>query len=202
MWYNKKPERTDEGGEAVLILKKLNRKGRFLVWIATVGVIFLATALLILGIFSLVVSPDSEDGTIFYKQGTGSRKDKTYEVSRALYCPDGVYYFNFASMAEACGFSTSGDENETRYIIEVGDGDYDTVTFYYGSREVTVNGSHIMLSAPVKKSGSKIMVPCEFISLCMKGVTVETTQNQITLKYDIGKISLKPDLDPMPPVTP
>ena len=185
-----------------MILKKLNRKGRFLVWVATVCLMFLAISLSILGIFSLTVSPDTDDGTILYKHGTGSRKDQTYEVARALYCPDGVYYINFASMAEACGFSTSGDENEIRYIIEVGNGDYDTVTFYYGSREATVNGTHLMLSAPVKKSGSMLLVPAEFVSLCMRGVTVETTASKITLLYDIGKISLKPDLDPRPPIKP
>lgn len=185
-----------------LILKKLNRKGRLLVWIATVCLMFLALSLSILGIFSLVVSPDSEDGTILYKHGTGSRKDQAYEVARALYCPDGVYYINFASMAEACGFSTSGDEKEIRYIIQAGEGDYDTVTFYYGSREATVNGTHFMLSAPVKKSGNAILVPAEFVSLCMRGVTVETAKDKITLVYDIGKISLKPDLDPMPPIIP
>ena len=171
-------------------------------WLATVGVIFLAVSLSILGIFSLIVSPDYDDGTIAYKHGTGSRKDQTYEVSRALYCPDGVYYINFASMASACDFSISGDENEIRYIIKVNADDYDTVTFYYGSREVTVNGTHLMLSAPVKKSGSMILVPAEFVDLCMRGVTVETTKSKITLVYDIGKISLKPDLDPMPPITP
>ena len=185
-----------------MILKKLNRKGRFLVWIATVGLMFLLLSLAILGIFSLIVSPDTDDGTILYKHGTGSRKDQTYEVARALYCPDGVYYINFASMAEACGFSISGDENEIRYIIDAGDDDYDTVTFYYGSREATVNGTHFMLSAPVTKSGSTLLVPAEFVSLCMRGVTVETTHDKITLVYDIGKISLKPDLDPLPPITP
>ena len=185
-----------------LLLKKLNKKGKILVWTSTVCLAFLVILLSVIGVFSLIVSPDSEDGTIFYKHGTGSRKDPTYEVARALYCPKGVYYINFASMATACGFSTSGDENEIRFIIQVDDDDYDTVTFYYGSREVTVNGTHMMLSAPVKKSGSMLLVPAEFVSLCMKGVTVETTQNQITLVYNIGKISLKPDLDPMPPVKP
>ena len=185
-----------------MMLKKLNKKGRFLVWIATVGVLFLVFSLSILGIFSLIVSPDTDDGTIIYKHGTGSRKDKSYEVSRSLYCPGGVYYVNFTSMATACGFSISGDENEIRYIIKAGKTDYDTVTFYYGSREITVNGTHLMLSAPVKKSGNTILVPAEFVSLCMRGVTVETTESQITLTYNIGKISLKPDLDPMPPVTP
>ena len=67
---------------------------------------------------------------------------------------------------------------------------------------MTVNGTHLMLSAPVKKNGDAILVPAEFVSLCMRGVTVETTESQITLVYNIGKISLKPDLDPMPPVTP
>ena len=185
-----------------MILKKLNKKGRLLVWLATVGLIFLALSLAILGIFSLIVSPDTDDGTILYKHGTGSRKDRSYEVSRELYYSDGVYYINFASMAEACGFSVSGDENEIRYIIDAGKGDYDTVTFYYGSREVTVNGMHLMLSAAVKKSGSTLLVPAEFVSMCMRGVMVETEENQITLVYDIGKISLKPDLDPMPPITP
>lgn len=185
-----------------MILKKLNKKGRFLVWIATVGLLFLVFSLSVLGIFSLIVSPDTDDGTIIYKHGTGSRKDKSYEVSRSLYCPDGVYYINFTSMATACGFSISGDENEIRYIIKAGKTDYDTVTFYYGSREITVNGTHLMLSAPVKKSGDTILVPAEFVSLCMRGVTVETAESQITLIYNIGKISLKPDLDPMPPVTP
>jgi len=186
----------------IMILKNLNRKGRLLVWVATVCLIFLALSLSILGIFSLIVSPDTDDGVVLYKHGTGSRKDRSYEVSRALYCPDGVYYINFASMAEACGFSISGDENEIRYIIEAGEDDYDTVTFYFGSREVTVNGTHLMLSAPVKKSGSLILVPAEFVSQCMRGVTVETEKDSITLVYDIGKISLKPDLDPMPPITP
>lgn len=186
----------------IMILKNLNRKGRLLVWVATVCLIFLALSLSILGIFSLIVSPDTDDGVVLYKHGTGSRKDRSYEVSRALYCPDGVYYINFASMAEACGFSTSGDEKEIRYIIQAGEGDYDTVTFYYGSREATVNGTHFMLSAPVKKSGNAILVPAEFVSLCMRGVTVETAKDKITLVYDIGKISLKPDLDPMPPITP
>ncbi len=185
-----------------MILKKLNRKGRLLVWIATVGLIFLALSLAILGIFSLIVSPDTDDGKILYKHGTGSKKDRSYEVPRALYCPDGVYYINFSPMAEACDFSISGDENEIRYIIKVGKDDYDTVTFYYGSREATVNGTHLMLSAPVKKSGSDILVPAEFVSLCMRGVTVEAAEGKITLVYDIGKISLKPDLDPMPPITP
>lgn len=163
---------------------------------------FLLLSLSIYGIFSLTVAPDTDDGTILYKHGTGSRKDRTYEVSRALYCPDGVFYINFTSMAEACGFSVSGDENEIRYIIQAGKNDYDTVTFYYGSREATVNGTHIMLASPAKKSGSTVLVPAEFVSLCMRGVSVETTASKITLVYDVGKISLKPDLDPMPSVTP
>lgn len=162
----------------------------------------MALSLSILGIFSLITSPDTDDGTMIYKHGTGSRKDKSYEVARSLYCPDGVYYINFTSMADACGFAISGDENEIRYIIQAGKSDYDTVTFYYGSREITVNGTHIMLSNPVKKRDGAVLVPAEFVSLCMRGVTVETTEAQITLVYDIGKISLKPDLDPMLPVTP
>ena len=185
-----------------MILKKLNRKGRFLVWIATVCLIFLALSLLILGIFSIIVSPDIDDGSILYQHGTGSRKDQSYEVSRALYCANGNYYINFTSMAEACGFSISGDENELRYIIKDKNDDYDTVTFYYGSREAIVNGTHIMLSSPVKKSGNTLLVPSEFVSLCMRGVTVETSEDKITLVYDIGKISLKPDLDPLPSITP
>lgn len=186
----------------MLILKKLNRKGRLIVWIATVAAIFLAVSLSVFGIFALMVSPDSEDGTILYKHGTGSRRDRSYEVERALYCPKGVYYIDFSAMAKACEFAVSGDENEIRYLIETGKDEYDAVTFYYGSREIFVNGTHLMLSAPVKKTGSTVLVPAEFVTLCMRGVTVETTKSKITLVYEIGKISLKPDLDPLPPIQP
>ena len=183
---------------------RLGRRGRVVLWFGTTALFFLALSLLVYGVFALIVSPEREGGTILYKSGTGSRSDRTYEVPRETYCPGGVPYVEFAAIAEACGFSVSGDESSIRYLIETAaDGEesrLDTVTFYYGSREILVNGTHYMLAGAVHKEGDRLFVPAEFIRVCMNGVTVETTASSITVVYDPASVSLKPDLRPIDPI--
>ena len=186
----------------VLTFKSMSRRTRLFLWFTAIILIFLAVTLSILGIFSLIVSPEEDGGTILYKHGTGARRDPSFDAARSLYCPDGVPYVNFSLMANACGFSISGDETEIRYLIETKKGAYDTVIFYYGSAEVSVNGSFFMLSHKVIKNGTSVLVPAEFVTRCMTGVTVTVNRDSITVVYDIGNIALSPHLDPLDPITP
>lgn len=178
----------------------LTRKRKMILWIVTVGVFFAAVLSLVYGVFMLIVTPDRDSGTIEYRYGEGTRRDITADVPRAAFCPGGVPYVNFASLAEACDFSVSGDENEIRYIIRTQDSACDTVIFYYGSCEISVNGTYYMLSSPVKKQGGWVLVPAEFVTTCMKGVEVEVKNNSIAVVYKIESISLLPDIKPIPPV--
>lgn len=180
----------------------LGRRGRIILWFASVALFFLLLALLIYGIFALVVSPDREGGTLTYKAGVGARRDPSRVVSRSDYQPDGIYYVDFEGIAKGCGFSVSGDEKSRRYLIENKDGRIDSVTFYEGSRQIMVNGTHYMLSGAVHRLGTALLVPAEFITVCMDGVTVETKPSSIRVIYDPDAVSLRPDLRPIDPVEP
>lgn len=182
--------------------KTLGRRGKLVLWFALVALFFLVMALAVYGVFALIVSPSSDKGTILYKWGTGSRRDASYEVARADYCPDGVPYVDMTSLAEACGFSISGDEGEIRYLIPVEKNQIDSVTFHYGSRKIMVNDNYYMLASPVKKVDGKLLVPAEFVTVCMEGVTVEVDRNSIVLVYNADEIALKPDLRPIAPINP
>lgn len=178
----------------------MGRRGKLILWFALVAILFLVMALSLYGIFALIVSPVSDSGTIVYKWGTGSRKDKSREVDRADYCPNGIPYMDMTSLAEACAFSISGDEGEIRYLIPKENGEVDAVTFHYQSAKIDVNGHYYQLKAPVKTVNGKVLVPVEFVTTCMEGVTVEVSEESIVLVYDADAIALKPNLRPMTPI--
>ena len=179
---------------------KLTRRVKLFLWLVTVVILFATILLSIYGVFSLIVMPGRDRGTIEYRHGVGNKRDPSADVPRSAFYPDGVAYVNFTSLADACDFSVSGDENEIRYLIETEKGVYDTVTFYYGSCEAIVNGTYQQLQTPVRKQGSWVLVPATFVSTYMKGITVEVTKEQIRVIYDIDEISLVPDIKPIPPI--
>ena len=182
--------------------KRLSQKARLAIWFITACVIFLALLLLMYGLFSLFTAQSREGEGVTFTYGIGSRRDSSVEGEKNVYMPNGVPYANFTLLSKAYPFSQSGDEDEIRYLIEVDDDVYDTVTFYYDSRKAVVNGMHITLSSPVKRCTSGVMVPCEFVENYMDGISLEITEEKIRVSYEEGKVSLKPSLHPISPIEP
>ncbi len=178
---------------------RLTRAGKIVLWIFSTGMIFLVLFLLLMGIFHAVTGTKNE-GSINYRFGTGSKSDKTIKADRALYCPDGVFYFDFTRLAKACSFTVAGDETRERYLFIASDGQQDSVTFFPGSCRLDVNGTFVYLSAPVRKIDGVLYVPCEFIERCMHGVTAETDRDMIRVTYDLASLALTPDMRPIPPI--
>ena len=137
-----------------------------------------------------------------FTYGTGLRSDRSVEKERGVLIPQGVPYADFTILANACFYSQSGDENEIRYVLKIDKDTYDTVTFYYDSRKAIVNGMHITLSAPVRRVGQSVLVPCEFIETYMNGVTVTVSAEKIRVIYDTKKLSLKPSISSIKPIEP
>lgn len=182
--------------------KTPTKKARLALWIMTVcGIVLLALAVIFL-IFSAFTAQSRNGKSITFMYGVGSRRDASVEGKRSVYLQDGVTRCNFTLLAKAMRFSQSGDLDEIRYVIELGNDRFDTVTFYYNSRKAVVNGAHITLSAPVRLTENAVMVPCEFITQYMNGVTVELTDERIRVIYEEGGVSLKPSLHPITPIEP
>lgn len=182
--------------------KKMSAKGKIALWILTIVIIFLILLLLIYAIFGGFTASSRRSDIIRFTYGTGSRHDPSVEGSEKEYRPNGVAYANFSLLCAACGFSQSGDADEVRYIIEVDEGVYDTVTFFRDSRKVIVNGVHVTLSRPVRETESGVMVPCEFIARYMTGITVDAGEDFVKVVYEEGKIALLPSLKPIDPIEP
>lgn len=178
---------------------RLTKTGKWVVWIGTTLMLFLVILLVTMGIFS-ALTREKDPGTIQYKYGVGSRRDRTQTVDRRLYCPDGIACFNFSRLAEDCSFSVSGDETRLRFLFNAADGGVDSVTFFPGSARIDVNGTFVLLEAPVRKQGNTLYVPCDFITRCMNGVTAKITPDKITVVYDRATVSLRPDMRPLPPI--
>ena len=180
--------------------QRLSLRTKAAVWLIVTFSVFLALLLSVVGIVSLFTAQSRERGTVTFTYGTGSRRDFSVEGAKSAYMPNGVPYADFSRLSTAYPFLTSGDEDEIRYLIEVDEGIYDTVTFYFDSRQAIVNGVHITLSAPVKRYESSVMVPCDFITTYMDGISVEITDEKIRLIYAAGMVSLKPSLHSIAPI--
>ena len=180
--------------------RRLSPRERIAVWLIVTLAIFLALLLSVVGVVSLFTAQSRESGSVTFTYGVGLRRDPSVSGDRVVYMPNGVPYADFTRLSAAYPFSKSGNESEIRYVIQTADGAYDTVTFYYGSRKAIVNGTHITLSAPVRQNGTAVLVPCEFITSYMNGVTVTVTEGRIRVIYDEGKVSLKPSIDIISPV--
>ncbi len=173
---------------------KLSKNKKLALWGGTVLFFIIIMVLIFVLVVSLIVSPNKDSGKITYKFGTGSKRDSVSEVSRTLYYPDGVAYFDFSSLAEACDFSVSGDEGEVRYIIGE---ERDTVKFYYNERLAIVNGDAVMLPRRAVMQGGRLYIPCEFIKRYMTGVNVSVTNSSITVTYDLDKVAILSDAEPI-----
>lgn len=182
--------------------KSLSPRMRIIIWFAVTLLFFVILLSLIIGTVSLLTSASRENGTITFTCGVGLKRDPAVEVPRSVYCPGGIPYADFTRLASACFSSQSGDEEEIRYIIKGTNGSYDTVTFFYDSRKAIVNGADITLSHPVKRYGSSVLVPCDFIEGYMSGITVTVTEARIRLIYSEGRVSFKPSLDAVTPIDP
>ena len=177
--------------------KRLSPRARLTLWMITACTIFLALLLLVLGIVSLFMVQSKGGKTVTFTCGTGSRRDPSYEQERGIYMPQGTAYADFTQLSVGCFYATSGTENEIRYVIKTSEGVYHTVTFFYDSRKAVVNGTHITLTAPVRRYGQSVLVPCEFITFYMEGVTATVTEESIRVIYEEGRVSLKPSLAPL-----
>jgi len=180
--------------------KRLSPRARIALWLIVTLSIFLALLLSVWGIVSLFTAQSRERGTVTFTYGIGLRRDPSVEGERAVYMPNGVPYADFTLLSTAYPFSQSGNEEEIRYVIKTADGVYDTVTFFYDSRKATVNGMHVTLSSPVRQQGKKVLVPCEFITSYMDGITVTVTEEKIRVIYEEGRVSLRPSIDEIKPI--
>ncbi|MBQ7364999.1 MAG: hypothetical protein IJW46_05325 [Clostridia bacterium] len=172
--------------------KRLSAKVRISLWFLTIVLWFGLLLLLVYGVFSAFTAQSRMDGTVQFTYGSGSRYDPSVEGSRRVYLPNGTAYANFTLLSQALQFSQSGTEEEIRYIIEIESGVYDTVTFYRNSRGAVVNGVHVTLASPVEFISDGVMVPCEFLTRYMTGVTVEVKEDAVRVIFDEGKVSLLP----------
>ncbi len=180
--------------------KKLSPKYRMLIFGATVALMLFVIILLFVGVFSFLTRDSKENGTLLFTYGVGTKRDLSIEVDAACYRPNGIPYVNFTRVSNACGFSQSGTEDEIRYIIETPDKTFDTVTFYFNSRKATVNGMHITLPSTVNYIDGTVMIPADFITLYMNGMTVEVTEARIRVIYEEGRIFLNSVLHPLSPI--
>lgn len=180
--------------------RRLSPRARLALWLIVTLAIFLALLAAVLGIVSLFTLQSRERGTVSFTYGIGLRRDPSVEVEKHVYMPSGIAYADFTRLSAAYPFSQSGSEEEIRYVIRKSDGAYDTVTFFYDSRKAIVNGMHITLPSPVRRHGQSVLVPCEFISSYMSGITVTVTEEKIRVIYEEGKVSLRPSIDEITPI--
>ena len=191
---------TKKGGGSMW--KRLSAKARISLWLITIGAIFLLLLFLVYGIFWIMTGDSDNTGTVTFTYGTGSRRDPSVEVLKETYCPDGIWYVSFSRLATSCGFSRSGDAHEIRYIVRTAEDCYDTVIFYSGSRKAVVNGIHVTLSEPVRFINGDTMVPCEFITEHVSGMSVEVTDEKIRVTFEEGHISFLPSVSTLQPIEP
>lgn len=180
-------------------VKKMGFRQKIILWFLTVLlflVLLFGTAFLI---FRLTVSGHARESTITYSYGENGSRLSEYEVFSSEYMPDGVFFVDFSRLAEDCGFTTTADDGEIKYIVD--NESYDSVKFYYGSRFAIVNEIAVFLSTEVKFSeNGHLLVPGDFISGFMNGVQAVSSRNEISVTYDPDEIELVPNKSPSVPI--
>lgn len=124
---------------------------------------------------------------------------KTSSISDAYVYVDGILYLNMSDIALMCDLTVVGDFSSLTYF-SVEDNEQ-TVTFYFDSDKITVNGEHYKLNgsmfsvAGADGEPDDIYVPASFVSRFCSGIILEVDEDARTLH--LYRHSLAIEYDPL-----
>lgn len=135
------------------------------------------------GLFTLSLYAGCGESESVYTVNIGVEHDRysTYEISEGLICRDGVWYVDMTKVIDYCGFITTGDVHELRFILK--DSGSENVRFTAGSKAAYINGERVSLDAPVFKRGDGFYVPADFFGKYMTGIEVTVDESAKTFLF-------------------
>ena len=89
---------------------------------------------------------------------------------------NGTYYINITDIATYCGFTTTGDIKQIRFISK--NKNNDNVRIKIGEAIVYINGVPARLTVPVIGEGDSIFVPIEFFDKYALGIDVNIDEQE------------------------
>ncbi|MDD4774176.1 MAG: copper amine oxidase N-terminal domain-containing protein [Eubacteriales bacterium] len=89
---------------------------------------------------------------------------------------NGTFYINVTDIAAYCGFTTTGDIKQIRFISK--NKDNDNVRLKIGDAVIYINGVPARLTAPVTAEGDSIFVPVEFFDKYALGINVNIDEQE------------------------
>lgn len=118
---------------------------------------------------------------------------RTGSISDEYLYVDGVLYLNMTDIALMCDMTVVGDFNALTYFsVENND---QTVTFYFNSDKITVNGEHFKMNGVMFEREEQVYVPASFVSRFCSGIIVEIDEDKRTLS--LYRHSLGIEYDPL-----
>ena len=112
------------------------------------------------------------DDTVVLQMGQNSDADriKRYLKYSVLF-PDGEMYLNMTDIALACGWTTTGDMTEIRYLTQ--SVPPDVIRLTAGSSSAYINGEQVVLAGPVFVKNEMVYIPASFINTYTDGLNVD-----------------------------
>lgn len=139
-------------------------------------------------------TPDAEpEKPVVYNYGGESNSHRTdYELA----FPQGKLYVNYSKVAEYLDMTVVGDTEKMRFVIpddnadsgSAGSGKEEYAWFTVGTNKVEVNGQPLQMAGKSILRESELWIPAEFISECMKGVTLtyDSDERTVTVARDVS----------------
>ena len=159
----------------------------FLRGLAVYGVIFLALAGIVAGVFFgfFYSTPDDNKTTVTYFEKYDGKHTEKVKVSEETAYAGGVLYVNFSNIADACDMTVISDSGTAKFVFyddkapdSDGTGHEEYAVFEKKSTACVVCGQDARLTAPAVFSDGDVWVPADFIENYVNGITVEEEKSK------------------------
>ncbi len=120
------------------------------------------------------------DYTVILSLSDGGDKkvQSRYSVAKKDALIDGEIYVNFSDIADACGFSVSGDGTRLRYKISETNGVAEYMTVFLEKGYLLINGNPINLKNGVKLINDELYLPVFAVNEYISGIDISFDEEE------------------------